>query len=183
MIIIYPTETCYAIGCEVSDEKSIRKIFEIKKRELGKGLPTIVPNMDEWGRIALPDKTALKLAEHFWPGPLTLVCRRKNVSDMICKKTVEGFMTIACRQSSHEIASAVANQYGPLVSTSANISGGKEPFSLDEIPQSLKNSTDLVIDGGVLEKRRPSTIYDCVDMRVIRHGPITEEEINKVLKG
>jgi L-threonylcarbamoyladenylate synthase len=182
MIVIYPTETCYGIGCEISDVKSIKRIFESKGRAPEKGLIVVVPDIGSWKEITVPNNVALALAEHFWPGPLTLICiARKNVPKEICQNIGTDF-TIACRQSSNEIASALSKEYGPIISTSANMSEGKNPYSIDEVPQGLKNIAEMTIDGGKLPKKKPSTIYDCVNMKMIRQGEISEGRINEVIK-
>lgn len=182
MIFIYPTETCYGIGCEISDLESIKRIFKSKGRTSEKGLIVIVPDMDSWREITIPNKVAISLAENFWPGPLSLVCvAKKAVPKEICQKSGKD-ATIACRESSNEIASALSKEYGPIISTSANISGERNSYSLEEVPQSLKNIADMVIDGGELIENKPSTVYDCVNMKVIRRGEVSEDQIDEVVK-
>jgi L-threonylcarbamoyladenylate synthase len=211
MIIIYPTETCYGVGCKTSDIESIDKIIKTKGREPEKGFLVIVPNMRKWKDIALPNKVALTLAGDFWPGPLTLICPARNgnpgksgalsgrgevvpgrggvipgrgswVPEKICQKDENGNLMIACRESSSEIAHALAQEYGPIISTSANFSGDENPYSLGEIPQKLRDIADIIIDMGELNGTKPSTIYDCINMKVVRRGPITEKDIKDSIR-
>ena len=77
-VIVYPTETCYALGCDATSEKACKRIFEIKKRSKEKKLPIIVANLKMAKEYACFDKDALKLAKAFWPGPLTLLLKKKE---------------------------------------------------------------------------------------------------------
>jgi L-threonylcarbamoyladenylate synthase len=175
MIIIYPTETCYGLGCKVSDTESIRRIRELKRRG-GKCLPVVVHDVEQWRKVAVPNEVASKLARGFWPGPLTLVTGKKeSVPDEVCVDS------IACRVSPNEVVLALTAELGPLIATSANFSGGPDPYSLHQVPTPIKEAADWVIDGGELSGR-PSTIYNCIIRQVIREGPISEEQIIEKIK-
>ena len=171
MIIIFPTETCYGIGCPVFEAESVKKIFEIKNRDEGKCLPVVVHDFEQWMKIAVPNELAIKLAEKYWPGPLTLITKkRKEVPDEICKKT------IACRISSHPVVREITEKCGPFIATSANISGEQNPDSLDKIPEKIKKEADRIIDGGKLHTVS-STVYNCINKKIVRKGPIIPEVV------
>lgn len=169
MIIIFPTETCYGIGCSVFDVESIKKIKELKNRQKAKCMPVVVHDTKQWEIVAKPNKLAKKLAEKYWPGPLTLVTKKdKSVPDELCRET------IACRISSNKIVEKMTDKLGPLVATSANFSGGKNPYTLEEIPESIRKSVNMIIQGGQLEGV-PSTVYDTINKKILRKGPILPE--------
>ncbi len=176
-IIVYPTETCYGLGCDATNEEACEKIFEIKRRKKEKQLPIIVADLKMAKRYAYFSKDALKLAKAFWPGPLTLVLpKKKSIPTIVAREKV------ALRVSSCKIACLISKKSNlPIVATSANISGGKNPYTIKEVlKQGIK--ADLIIDAGKLKKVKPSTIFDVERRKVIREGPIKLKEIEKVLK-
>lgn len=176
MIIVFPTESCYGLGCSAFDAKSIIKVRELKKREEGKCLPVVVHDVQQWKKVAVPDDVAVALAKEFWPGPLTLVTEKKDgVPGELCGGS------IACRVSPHEVVLALTAEFGPLVATSANLSGEPNPYTLDEVPLHIREDADLVIDGGKLSGE-PSTVYDCRTGTLVRRGPIPLETINEKIK-
>lgn len=176
-IIVYPTETCYGIGCDATNAKSCKKIFEIKRRPKEKMLPIIVANLKMAKKYVYFNKDALKLAKQFWPGPLTLLLRKKGkISNYVAIEKV------AVRVSSNEIARLISLKSNlPIVATSANISGYKNNYSIKEVLDQ-KVYADIYIDYGKLSKVKPSTIYDVEERKLIREGPISLKEIEEVLK-
>jgi len=177
MIVVYPTETCYALGCRALDAKAIKRVIELKGRAPDKPMPVIVPDIASWKKLVFVNKNAERLASHFWPGALTLICRKRQIVPDILSKD-----TLGCRISPHEVASALTKELGPLVATSANISGEPNPYTLDEVPIRIRDAADMVIDGGRLPNRPPSTVFDCESLTVIRQGDITKKQIRDVLK-
>ena len=176
MIIIYPTETSYALGCKVFDKKAIVQVRELKKRDEGKCLPVVVHDIKQWGKVAIVNEEAMRLAKAFWPGSLTLVTEKKEcVPNELC------LSSIACRISPHEIVSAITAEIGPLVATSANFSGELNSYTVDKIPTQIREAADWVIDNGKLSGK-PSTVYNTLTHRVVREGPISMEKIIEKIK-
>jgi L-threonylcarbamoyladenylate synthase len=176
MIVIYPTETCYGLGCSISDVDSIHRVRKLKRRDGGKCLPVVVHDIMQWKEVAVPNEAALTLAKAFWPGPLTLVTeKREGVPDELCPDS------IASRFSPHEVVLALTAELGPLVATSANFSGGPNPRSLDEVPTPIREAADWIIDGGELSGK-PSTVYNCLTQQVVREGPVSSGEISEKIK-
>jgi L-threonylcarbamoyladenylate synthase len=170
MIIIYPTETCYGIGCSALDIEGVKKIFELKKRPNEKPFIVLVDSIDMLKKIARVNKTALELAEKYWPGPLSIVLPKK---DIIPDEVSKGY--IACRISSNKVANKIIKEIkAPLISTSANISGKPSPYSIKDIDESLIKGADLIIDKGELEKNPPSTVVKIDGEKIImlRKGSI-----------
>lgn len=167
-IVVYPTETAYAIGCDATSAAAKRKIHAIKGREKGKPLPMIVADAAMARRFGRLDPMSAALAGAFWPGPLTLV-----LGDS------------AMRVSPHPVARGLARRLGrPVVSTSANRSGGKNPYRLADVLRDLGTAPDLCIDGGTLRKRKPSTIVRCGRdvCEILRQGPISSARIINALE-
>ncbi|MEK7158727.1 MAG: L-threonylcarbamoyladenylate synthase [Patescibacteria group bacterium] len=157
-VIVYPTETAYAIGCDATNTKAIRRVYAIKSRAFTKPLPIIVSSMwmaNAWVRWP---RGAKKMAKQFWPGPLTLVLPKKQLPGVL----TAGRRNVAVRMSSHPIPPLLARALGrPIVSTSANVSGEKACYTLQEVRKQLASrKMDGWLDGGRLRRRPPSTIVD-----------------------
>ena len=170
MLFIYPTETCYGLGCGFFNENDVRRIYELKRRSEDKPLIVLVNSIKMWKSIAKVDKAALKLAKKFWPGPLTIIQpKRKVVPDIVSSGS------IAVRWSSHPVPNKIIEALNePIVSTSANLSGKKNPYSVKEVPKSIRNGVDEIFDWGKLPRTKPSTVVSVADgkIRVVRSGPI-----------
>jgi len=182
-IIVFPTDTVYGIGCDPYNIESINKIYEIKNRKKEKGLPVLVSNFNRLNNFALIDETAKILIRKFWPGQLTLIL---NKVEKIPKILTGGKNTIAVRQPNNLIANLISNELkcGGIIGSSANISGEKEPITINEAIDQFKNKIDYYIDSGVSEKKVPSTILDLTKKPpiLIREGPISFESIKNIIE-
>jgi len=179
-LIIYPTDTVYGLGCDPLSERAVIKIFKLKKRKLEKPLPVLISNLEIGKRIAYFNKLAEELAKEFWPGPLTLILKKKRIIPDIVTGNKD---TIGIRMPNHEIALAIINiNNGMLIGTSANLSGRKPPITAEEAVSQLGN-VDLVIDSGKAPLGIPSTCIDLttVPPRLVREGAITKSLIERVL--
>tara|TARA_Y100000310_G_C20689153_1_gene821067 strand:+ start:2816 stop:3373 length:558 start_codon:yes stop_codon:yes gene_type:complete len=169
-IIIYPTETSYALGADATNSEAVEKIFQTKERDRGKPLSIIVSSLEMIQKYAEIDGNTKKLIEKFMPGPLTLIVPLKTgLADNLCKDTV------AFRISSNQVAQELCEKFQkPITATSANLSGNEPIYNIDEI----KNQFDiLIVDAGNLPKNEVSTIYDTISKKVLRPGPIPEQDI------
>ncbi|MHA1126172.1 MAG: L-threonylcarbamoyladenylate synthase [Candidatus Heimdallarchaeota archaeon] len=180
-LLVYPTETAYGIGCNAFSDIAIKKIYKIKKRPETSPLPVIIDSIEMMKTIAQPTKEALVLSEYFHPGPLVLALPKKpNISQILNPKSIA--VRISSNPIIHKIVSAFKK---PIVSTSANLSGDKSPYSIDDVVNSLdEKQIHLLIDAGLLPKRNPSTLVDFTMLpspQIIREGEIKAEGILKVL--
>jgi len=179
-VVMYPTESSYALGVNALRETAISKIFEAKQRSLGRSIPVIVSDLRMWRKYACLDETAEILVREFMPGPLTLALRKRtSVPDLLNP------LAIAARIPGHPVALALvrAAKY-PITSTSANISGAPPVFSPKTAPRVLRSAIDLVLDVGTLRRRKPSTIVDFTirgQPSVTRSGAISASAILRVL--
>jgi len=179
-MVMYPTESSYALGVNALKEAAINKIFEAKQRSMGKSIPVIVSDLRMWRKYAYLNKSAETLVREFMPGPLTLALRKKtSVPDLLNP------FAIAARIPGHPVALALvrAAKY-PVTSTSANISGAPPVYSPKRAPKALRSAIDLILDAGKLRKREPSTIVDFTigdQPTVTREGAIPSSAILKAL--
>ena len=170
-LVIYPTESSYGIGADFNNNEAKKRIYAIKKRAKSKQLSVIAGSLAAMRRYAIIENDASLLAGKFMPGPLTLVVKRK------------GRGTIAFRISSHPFALALAKLYGkPITATSANIAGKKAVYKIGDAIKKFGGKVDLIIDGGYLPRRNPSTVYDVEKKKILRKGPVSEKDITKALK-
>lgn len=173
--VIFPTETAYGIAADATSEEAIEKVYELKQRPREKGLTTIVSTVEQAEKYADLGKEEKKIVEEFMPGPLTLVSEKKDdVPDNLNEK-------FAFRISSSELARKLA-QSAPITATSANISGEKTSYSINDIRPELREKADYIIDEGELEEGPTSSIVEIDDGLVIhREGPIKKKDLQKLL--
>jgi len=181
-IAVFPTETFYGLGGLAADEGAVKKIFLLKGREASKALPVLLPDAQALSWVTdSHDRILRVLVETFWPGPLTIVVRLSEPSRFPAAGK-EG--TLAVRVSSHPIAAALARMCGePVIATSANISGGKSPRTIGDVPASVIEGADLSLDAGPLPVSKGSTVVDitCSPPRLIRDGDVPYRKVADAL--
>lgn len=179
-VVAFPTETVYGLGADVFNVNAVKKSFDIKGRPSDNPLIVHISNLDQLKNLTvhLP-KSALKLAEHFWPGPLTLVLNKsKEVPDIV----TGGLSTVAIRMPNHKMALDLINQTGPLTAPSANRSGKPSPTRPDHIISDYADTLPY-IDGGVSKVGLESTVLDLTGKpTILRPGLITDKMIADVLR-
>lgn len=182
-VIGFPTDTVYGLACSAFSEKAIEQIYTLKGRDSTKALIVMIPqnyNLELLVKNISDD--AKKLMQEFWPGALTIIFLSQNI---IPKNATGGLDTIGIRIPNSKIAIDLLNYVNiPLCTTSANISGQKSPINADEVFDYFNGKLELIIDGGICDKQIPSTIVDTSkgDIRLLRLGTITEQDINVCLK-
>lgn len=178
--IVYPTETCYGLGCDATNEAAVARLFAIKQRQLDKSMLLLMADTPMAREYVRWNPILNTLAGRYWPGPLTVVAAlRTDVS--LPAGVIGKERTAAFRVTSHPLAAALIRQLGrPLVSTSANIAAQESPYDSASVLQmfaAVSERPDIVIDAGVLVHRSPSTIVrvrgDQLD--VLRQGEIVVE--------
>ena len=177
-IVIFPTDTVYGIGCDPYNQKAVLSLYKIKKREKTKPLPVIGYSKKELEKIAEFNDKAEKIAEMFWPGPITLILK---VKDENIKKSLGLGKKIAVRVPNNQCALSLLKECKLLVATSANISGTTSLTDPNDCKRDL-NGYDLLIDGGILSDNGESTIVEIDEnkLRVVRSGSVSEEELKKI---
>ena len=170
--VVFPTDTVYGVGVAVRHAASPQAIYELKRRDVGKPVAWLVAGpeaLDEFGRDVSP--LARDLAHAHWPGALTLVVKANDaVPEAFCSQ--EG--TIGLRMPASEAALALIKAVGPLATSSANVSGGRDPHAAEELDPQLVEGAAAVVQGEVPSSGVASTVVDCTgrDATVLRQGGI-----------
>lgn len=182
-VIAMPTDTLYALAAAASDADAVRRVFEIKGREGRRALPLFVTGVEMAERIGVLTASATRLAERFWPGQLTIVVEKEPAFE---SEALAGGDTVALRAPDHEVALAVVRGLdGAVTGTSANLTGGPDPDSADEVRRQIGDKVDLILDGGHCEVGIASTIVDCTgeEPRILRDGAVSRDAIAEALSG
>lgn len=180
-LVAFPTDTVYGLGAKYDSLPALDRVFQVKQRPYSSPLPLLLADMSQLDMIAEDvSPLALKLAEAFWPGELTLiVLRSQAVPDLL----TAGGNSVGVRVPGHTLVMRLAAELGmPIVGTSANIHGQTNPVTAAEVRAQLGDSVDLIIDGGTCRHGRESTVLDVTGEvpHIVRPGVITPEEIAKV---
>ncbi len=179
-VVIYPTDTVYGLGCDPANVDAARRVCEIKGRA-DKPLPLACSDVEAARRIVEFNPIAEKLAERFWPGPLTMVLPAR-VDYPIW--VTHGARTLGVRVPDHPVARKLAKlSGGVIVTTSANKSGEPPPKTALEAAEQIGEEVDLILDAGPAPLKQPSTVLDLSgeELWIIRPGPIKAEDIRKAL--
>ena len=181
-LVAFPTETVYGLGADAENPEAVARIFAAK------GRPTNHPVIVHIGHVGLLERwatdtppSALRLAQHFWPGPLTLILKR---STRMPDAVTGGQGTVGLRMPDHPIALALLAAFsGGIAAPSANRFGRISPTTAAHVRAGLGASVDYVLDGGPCRVGIESTILDLsgVHPRLLRPGAITAGEIEVVL--
>lgn len=178
-----PTETVYGLAANARDGKAVARIFEAKGRPQFNPLIVHVNDIDQACEIAEMSAMDLAVTQVFWPGPLTLILRRKEdsgLSDLVSA----GLPTVAVRVPAHETARKLIEACGfPIAAPSANKSGSLSTTTPAHVAQSLGEAVDLILADGASTVGLESTVLDCTGERpyVLRPGGVTAEEISRVI--
>jgi L-threonylcarbamoyladenylate synthase len=179
-LVAFPTDTVYGVGALVFYESAVQAIYAAKGRAEEKAIPVLIGDISDVDRVALsfPPK-ARRLAERFWPGPLTLVVRKQES----VPSAVSADDTVGVRVPHHRAATALLQAAGPMAVTSANISGEASPCTAEEVMAQLGGRIDLILNGGRTPGGVPSTVVDCTKegLPILRVGPINPDEIDAAL--
>ncbi|MFQ5975834.1 MAG: L-threonylcarbamoyladenylate synthase [Candidatus Hydrothermarchaeales archaeon] len=178
-VVVYPTDTLYGLGADALNEDAIKKVFKIKKRPLSMPLPIAVSDIKMLSTYAHVDAKAKAVIEKFLPGPLAVILKKKNLPDVL----TSGLENVALRIPNNPVAlDLIAHLDVPITTTSANLSGKAPPISVKEVLAQISD-INLILDGGELESRQPSTIIDLTGKsKVVRVGRIPTDVITKVLE-
>ncbi len=180
-LVAFPTDTVYGLGASLESSAAIEELYLVKGRDSAKAIAVLVGEPADLGRVALMvGPMAERLAEIFWPGPLTLVVPRR----WELPENLSQLPTIGIRMPDHPIALDLLRRAGPLAVTSANMSGAANTISAEEVYQQLGGRIPLILDGGRSPGGQPSTVVDCTGQapQVIRQGPITLEQLLSALE-
>ena len=181
-LVAFPTETVYGLGGDALDETAAHRIYEAKGRPSDNPLIVHIADMEHLDKIVkyVPE-SARKLAEAFWPGPLTMIMDK---SDAVPHGTTGGLDTVAIRMPSDTIALELIRQGGGYVAApSANTSGRPSPTTAQHVYEDLQGKIPMILDGGAVTIGLESTIVDLTEEvpTILRPGYISLEMVQAVL--
>ena len=177
-LAVIPTDTVYGLAASLSDDP-ITRIFEAKGRPETKPLPVLVASMEDAERVAVLDERARRLAERFWPGPLTLVLARARGFDVDLGG--DEYRTVAVRVPEDPLALQLLNETGPLAVTSANRSGEEPVGSVAEAREVFGDRVGAYLDGGPCTGL-PSTVLSLTgETKTLRQGALSADLIAQTL--
>lgn len=183
-LVAFPTDTVYGVGALAWDEQAVGGLYRAKQRPLDKAIPLLLESTEALVEVAGPvPMEARRLADRFWPGPLTLVVPRSSrVPDLV----TAGGDNVALRVPDHPVALALLGAVGsPLAATSANLSGQAAPLTAQDVVGQLGGRIDLILDGGPCPGGVPSTValVSPQGVQILRRGPLNQDVLSAVLEG
>jgi len=182
-LIAFPTETVYGLGGDATNERAVAEIFAAKGRPHFNPLIVHVPRLAEAEAFAVFDDRARQAATRFWPGPLTLVLRRRDDSGLSLLACA-GLDTVAIRVPCHQVAQALLRATGrPIAAPSANRSGRVSPTEAAHVAEELGDRVALILDGGRTPVGLESTVLDLSGeaLVLLRPGGVTSEQLTELL--
>ncbi|MGY8662786.1 L-threonylcarbamoyladenylate synthase [Bradyrhizobium sp. UFLA05-109] len=182
LLVAFPTETVYGLGADAANATAIAHLYAAKGRPAFNPLIAHVADLTAAKRIGRFDSCAIRLAEEFWPGPLTLVVP-KSAGCPVADLATAGLDTVAIRIPAHPVAQAILRAFGgAVVAPSANISGHVSPTLAAHVEGDLAGRIDLIVDGGPVEVGVESTILGCFETpMLLRPGGLSREKIEAAL--
>lgn len=179
-IVAIPTETVYGLAALARDESAVHRVFEVKGRPRNHPLIVHVCSLEDARTWAVLDERAEALAGAYWPGPLTLVLPR---TDLTPDWVAGGHRTVAVRMPAHPMALAVIEEAGgALVAPSANRFGRVSPTAATHVVADLDGDVDMVLDGGPCPIGIESTIVEIHDdVQILRPGAISAAQVGQTI--
>ena len=181
-LIAFPTETVYGLGANGLDEAAVSKVYKAKGRPSDNPMILHISQIDEIYDIAEEiNEDCLKLMEAFWPGPLTVVVKRKKI---VPNTTTGGLDTVGIRMPSDKTARLLIKEAGiPIAAPSANLSGKPSPTMPEHVIKDMNGRIDGIICGGKCQVGIESTVVLVTGDTpiILRPGKITKEDMKKVL--
>ena len=179
-VIAFPTDTLYGLGCSLFDVSAVEMVARLKRRDLSLAVISLIPDASQvYGLAAGVSEAAERLMGRFWPGPLSLIFR---AAPIVPARVQGAGGTVALRCPRDTLCERLlARIGGPVVSSSANLSGQRPAETAEEVVRIFGNQLDLVIDGGPRHGGMPSTLVDVTGPRprLLRRGRI---EVGEVLE-
>jgi L-threonylcarbamoyladenylate synthase len=193
-LVVMPTDTVYGIGCDAFSAKGVEALLAAKGRGPQSPPPVLIPNTQTLHALAesVPD-VAVRLAETFWPGALTMILRAQPSLNWNLGET-RG--TVALRMPDHKIALALLEEVGPMAVSSANLTGEPAATTCQQAEAYLGSSVSVYLDGGTSPKGEASTILDLTSIvdtydadgglsttgsiKIVRRGALRPEQIRSI---
>ncbi len=176
-LVAFPTETVYGLGADALNADAVRSIFAAKNRPADNPLIVHIWDKAQLDDLCEPTETALRLMERFWPGPLTVLCRKKGA---VPEVVTAGLGTVGMRMPSHPVARAMLREANvPVAAPSANLSTRPSPTTTAHVLEDMKGRIPLILDGGACDFGVESTVLDASGPVpvILRPGAVTREMV------
>jgi len=183
-LVIFPTDTLFALGCVARDARAVARVYEAKRRPVDMALPVAVHDVAAMASVVEMTPLGARLAQRFLPGPLTLVLTRAKGSEAsVAPNVTPAKEDLAVRVPDHPLTLELARRCGPLVVTSANLHGRPDPLTLAGARDAVGSHAAVALDTDTPLRGRASTIVDArgPDVRILRKGVIDEADIRAAL--
>ncbi len=181
-VVVIPTETVYGLACSALNQDAVRRVYEIKGRPAENPLIIHIGSFADLGRVAESwPPLAERLAERFWPGPLTMVLPKKKG---VPEDVTGGLDTVAVRVPDHPVALELIRRSGcPLAAPSANLFMGLSPTRSQDVDPAIQVDVDMILDGGPCRVGLESTVIDLTGEhpRILRPGGAPRAQIQAVV--
>ena len=172
-VVAFPSDTIYGLGCSLFDTGAVEMLARLKHRDRGHAIISLIPEpLQAWGLGAEVSVVAERLIDRYWPGPLSLIFR---ASPLVPVRVLGRGGTIALRCPKDTLCQRILEHIGgPVVSSSANLSGQRPAETVEEVVATFGNQLDLVLDGGPRRARPPTTLVDVSGERprLLRRGAL-----------
>jgi L-threonylcarbamoyladenylate synthase len=180
-IIVYPTETLYGLGADITNDKALDRIIELKGRPQNMPIAVAVADLDQVMHLAESSDLASKIINLCIPKPITILLKAK---DEVNRKLTGGSDLIGFRFPEHELTQALIKRFGPITATSANLHGAGNPIVIDSALDQFGEDVDVYLDTGPCTIGKPSTVIDTTGdtIKIIRHGACSGRELEECLK-
>ena len=178
-VVAFPTETVFGLGVKFSHLEALEKIYEIKHRSHSKAISLMIYDPKDIEKYAYVNKNAQKLIDHFMPGMITLVLKKKSI---LSDDFTAGYDTIGIRIPDDPFVLKLLKEVGPMLVTSANISGQETLLNDQEVYKQFKGKIKMIVKGKCKNTLASTVIKVDEDVTILRQGCIQEEEIREVLK-
>ena len=178
-VVAFPTETVYGLGVDATRESAVQALRVLKEREADKPLQVMCRDIVQAEEYGVFSQVAKQLAQHFLPGPLTLIVQKKEES-AIASGVTPGGDTIGIRIPDHSVVQELLHAFGkPIAASSANHAGEAVATSGQEVTTLFGERVAVILDAALPEGAPPSTVVDCTGeaIRILRAGTISKAEI------
>ena len=178
-VVAFPTETVFGLGVKFSHLEALEKIYEIKHRRHSKAISLMIYDPKDIEKYAYVNENAQKLIDHFMPGMITLVLKKKSI---LSDDFTAGYDTIGIRIPDDPFVLKLLKEVGPMLVTSANISGQETLLNDQEVYKQFEGKIKMIVKGECKSTLASTVIKVDEDVTILRQGCIQEEEIREVLK-
>lgn len=183
-VIAHPTETCYGFACDAFNKGAVKKLYALKKMKYDKPVSIIVPDLASAEKLGHFSAHARKIAQKYWPGPLTIVVKRKKTLPSFINPSSQ---TIGFRVPRHTLSLKLVRALGnAITTTSANISLKPQAYSASSIRRQFRTAKikpDYILDSGVIPERLPSTVIDFSKTKsaILRQGSLNPWHFSRLV--